>query len=97
MLVALSGVATSLHAEIAMDKIAAVVNGDVILESDIKKQKTACYEAAFEFASWGYPAWKMATEKEILDELIVCASWNREAAKKGIKIDDKNWTHQLNR
>lgn len=89
-LVALVSVASSSHAELLADRIAAVVNGDVILESDIKKQKQPVMRQLSNLPLGVIPPGKWPTEKEILDELIVMRLLEQEAARKGIKIDEKN-------
>jgi peptidyl-prolyl cis-trans isomerase SurA len=90
VLLALGGVAKWSHAEIATDRIVAAVNGDVILESDIKKQKQPVMRQLSNLPLGVIPPGKWPTEKEILDELVVMRLLEQEAAKKGIKIDDKN-------
>jgi peptidyl-prolyl cis-trans isomerase SurA len=77
-------------AELAADRIAAVVNGDVILESDIKKQKQPVMRNLSNLPLGVVPPGKWPTEKEILDELVVMRLLEQEAAKKGVKIDEKN-------
>jgi peptidyl-prolyl cis-trans isomerase SurA len=89
-LVALVCFASSSLAELLADRIAAVVSGDVILESDIKKQKQPVMRQLSNLPLGVIPPGKWPTEKEILDELIVMRLLEQEAAKKGIKIDEKN-------
>lgn len=71
------------------DRIVAVVNNDVILESDLKKQKLPFMRNALRLPLGTVPPGKSATEKEILDELIVIRLLAQEVAKKGIKVDEK--------
>jgi peptidyl-prolyl cis-trans isomerase SurA len=80
--------ATPLHGEYS-DRIAAVVNGDVILESDIKKHKQPFMRNLTNLPLGVIPPGKWPTEREILDELVVIHLLEQEAAKKGIKVDDK--------
>ncbi len=75
--------------EIFSDRIVAVVNGDIILESDITKQKQPLMRNLMNVPLGVIPPGKWPTEKEILDELVVIHLLEQEAARKGIKIDDK--------
>ncbi len=79
----------SVHAEIISDRVAAVVNNDVILESDIKKAKQPLTRSFMNLPLGIIPPGKWPTEKEILDELIVIHLLEQEANKKGLKVDDK--------
>jgi peptidyl-prolyl cis-trans isomerase SurA len=81
--------AKPLYAEVYSDRIAAVVNGDVILESDIKKHKQPSMRNLVNLPLGVIPPGKWPTEREVLDELIVIHLLEQEAAKKGIKVDDK--------
>lgn len=76
-------------AEVYSDRIAAVVNGDVILESDIKKHKQPFMRNLTNLPLGVIPPGKWPTEREILDELVVIHLLEQEAAKKGIKVEDK--------
>jgi peptidyl-prolyl cis-trans isomerase SurA len=76
-------------AEVYSDRIAAVVNGDVILESDIKKHKQPFMRNLTNLPLGVIPPGKWPTEREILDELVVIHLLEQEAAKKGVKIEDK--------
>jgi peptidyl-prolyl cis-trans isomerase SurA len=76
-------------AEVYSDKIAAVVNGDVILESDIKKHKQPFMRNLTNLPLGVIPPGKWPTEREILDELVVIHLLEQEAAKRGIKVEDK--------
>ncbi len=79
----------ALCADVYSDRVAAVVNGDVILESDIKKHKQPQMRNLAGFPLGIIPPGKIPTEKEILDELIVIHLLEQEADKRGIKVDDK--------
>ena len=76
-------------AEVYSDRIAAVVNGDVILESDIKKHKQPFMRNLTNLPLGVIPQGKWPTEREILDELVVIHLLEQEAAKKGVKVEDK--------
>ncbi len=76
-------------AEVYSDRIAAVVNGDVILESDIKKHKQPFMRNLTNLPLGVIPPGKWPTEREILDELVVIHLLEQEAAKKGVKVEDK--------
>ncbi len=71
------------------DRIAAIVNSDVILESDVKKQKQPLIRNLMNLPLGIVPPGKWPTEREILDELIVIHLLEQEAARLGIKLDDK--------
>ncbi len=71
------------------DRIAAIVNSDVILESEVKKQKQPLIRSLVNLPLGIVPPGKWPTEREILDELIVIHLLEQEAAKKGITLDDK--------
>lgn len=71
------------------DRIAAIVNSDVILESDVKKQKQPLIRNLMNLPLGIVPPGKWPTEREILDELVVIHLLEQEAAKKGITLDDK--------
>lgn len=71
------------------DKIAAIVNSDVILESDVKKQKQPLIRNLMNLPLGIVPPGKWPTEREILDELVVIHLLEQEAAKRGITLDDK--------
>ncbi len=86
----LLAVPAAAEAELFSDKIAAVVNGDVILESDIKQQKLPFIRNIGGLPLGVVPPGKWPTEREILDELVIIHILEQEAAKKGLKIDDKN-------
>ncbi len=70
------------------DRIAAVVNGDVILESDIEKHKRPIIRNLTYLPLGVVPPGKWPTEKEILDELIVKRLLEQEAHRRGIKIPE---------
>jgi parvulin-like peptidyl-prolyl isomerase len=88
VLLVLIGFASISRAELAEDRIAAAVNGDVILESDIQRQKQPVMQQLMNLPLGVVPPGKWPTEKEILDELIDMHLLEQEAAKKGIRIDD---------
>jgi peptidyl-prolyl cis-trans isomerase SurA len=71
------------------DRVAAVVNGDVIRESDVTKHKLPYMRNLAGLPLGIIPPGKWPTEKEILDELIVIHLLEQEANKLGIKVDDK--------
>ncbi|MFH0958644.1 MAG: peptidylprolyl isomerase [Pseudomonadota bacterium] len=71
------------------DRIAAIVNSDVILESDVKKQKQPLIRNLMNLPLGIVPPGKWPTEREILDELVVIHLLEQEAAKRGITLDDK--------
>jgi len=76
-------------AAVYSDKVVAVVNNDVILESDIAKHKQPFMRSIFNLPLGVIPPGKWPTEKEILDELIVIKLLEQEAARKGINLDDR--------
>jgi peptidyl-prolyl cis-trans isomerase SurA len=71
------------------DKIVAVVNGDVILESDVKKHKLPVMRNLMNLPLGVIPPGKWPTEKEILDELVIIQLMEQEAARKSVKVDDR--------
>ena len=79
----------ALCADVYSDRVAAVVNGDVILESDIRKHKQPHMRNLVGFPLGIIPPGKIPTEKEVLDELIVIHILEQEADKRGIRVDDK--------
>ena len=90
LLLGLAWFARSVYAaEVYSDRIAAVVNGDVILESDIKKHKQPFMRNLTNLPLGVIPPGKWPTEREILDELVVIHLLEQEAAKKGVKVEDK--------
>ncbi|MEW6349351.1 MAG: peptidylprolyl isomerase [Thermodesulfobacteriota bacterium] len=81
---------TQASAEVYSDKIAAVVNGDVILHSEVIKYKHPFVRSFFQGFDLGVvPPGKWPTEKEILDELVVIRLIEQEAKHKGAKIGDQ--------
>ena len=76
-------------AESYSDRIAAIVNSDVILESDVKKAKQPFMRSLMNLPLGVVPPGKWPTEREILDELVVIHLLEQEAAKKGINLDEK--------
>jgi parvulin-like peptidyl-prolyl isomerase len=77
------------YGEIYTDRIAAVVNGDVILSSDVKKHKQPIIRNITNLPLGIVPPGKWPTEKEILDELIITHLLEQEADRKGITVDEK--------
>jgi peptidyl-prolyl cis-trans isomerase SurA len=75
--------------EVYTDKIVAVVNGDVILESDVQKFKQPFMRGLTNLNLGIVPAGKWPTERELLDELIVIHLLDQVAQKKGLKLDEK--------
>ncbi len=71
------------------DRVVAVVNKDVILESDIAKYKQPFMRNVVNLPLGIVPPGKWPTEKEILDELIVIKLLEQEAVRKGINLDEK--------
>jgi parvulin-like peptidyl-prolyl isomerase len=88
LLVCAGGYST-VRGEVASDRVAAVVNKDLILESDIKKHKQPLMRSFINLPLGIVPPGKVPTEKEILDELIVMHVFEQEADRKGMKVDDK--------
>ncbi len=76
-------------ASVYSDKVVAVVNKDVILESDIAKYKQPFMRNILNLPLGIVPPGKWPTEREILDELIVIKLLEQEAARKGVNLDDK--------
>lgn len=76
-------------AQVYADRVAATVNGDVILESEVKEQKHPFVRKNFAMPLGVVPPGKIPTEKEILDELVVIRLLEQEAAKKGIQMTDQ--------
>lgn len=91
VVVALVASAPMAHASQAAysDRIAAVVNGDVILESEVKKHALPLMRRFSPLPFGVLPPGKWPTEKEILDELIVIRLLEQEAARRGLAITDK--------
>lgn len=81
--------------EVYSDRVAAVVNGNVILESQVKRYREPFIRRHFSVPLGIVPPGKWPTEKEILDELIVMRLLEGEAAKKGIKITDEGANRSL--
>lgn len=81
--------AQPLMAETYSVRIAAIVNSDVILESDVKKAKQPFMRSLMNLPLGIVPPGKWPTEREILDELIVIHLLEQDAAKKGVNLDEK--------
>lgn len=79
----------NLYAKVISDRMAAVVNTDVILESDIKRAMQPLIRSFINLPLGIIPPGKWPTERDILDELIVIQLLEQEANKKGLKIDDR--------
>ncbi len=79
----------SAAAEIGSDRVAAVVNGEVILESDVKKHKQPLMRSFLSLPLGVVPPGKWPTEREILEELIIIHLLEQEAKKKGLKLEDR--------
>jgi peptidyl-prolyl cis-trans isomerase SurA len=71
------------------DKIAAVVNGEVILNSDIKSLKNPIVKNITSLPLGVIPPGKLPTDRELLEELIVLRILEQEADRKGVTVDDK--------
>lgn len=82
------GAAAAAVAQIFSDKIAAVVNGDVILYSEVEERKSPQVRSLGDVPLGVVPPGKWPTEREILDELIVIRLMEQEAARKGISVED---------
>lgn len=76
--------------EVYTDRIVAVVNGDVILESDVEKHKQPLIRNLTNLNLGVVPPGKWPTERELLDELIVLKLLEQEAAKKGINPNEES-------
>ncbi|MFH0822213.1 MAG: peptidylprolyl isomerase [Pseudomonadota bacterium] len=87
-LVAIAAAVTQVSAtEIFSEKVAAVVNGEVILLSDVKRHKIPLIQDFYRGLPLGVvPPGKLPTEKEILDELIVIQLLDQDAKRKGIDV-----------
>ncbi|MFH1116016.1 MAG: peptidylprolyl isomerase [Pseudomonadota bacterium] len=76
--------------EVYSDRIVAVVNGSVILQSDVDKQKNPLIRSFTNLNLGVVPPGKWPTERDFLDELIVIALLEQEASKNGINPDEKS-------
>ena len=93
LLVLLAGIictAGTALGKIYSDRIVAVVNGDVILESDVDKHKEPMIRNLTNLNLGVVPHGKWPTERELLEELIVIKLLEQEANKKGISPDEKS-------
>ncbi|MDQ7781504.1 MAG: peptidylprolyl isomerase [Desulfomonilaceae bacterium] len=81
---------TSARAQVYTDRIVAVVNGDVILESDVERHKKPLIRSLTNLNLGVVPPGKWPTERDFLDELIVLTLLEQEASKKGINPDKKS-------
>ncbi len=75
-------------AELYADRIAAVVNGDVILVSDIEKNLNPVIRNFNNIGLNIIPPGKSPSHKEVLDELVVTRLLEQEAQRKGLKMDE---------
>ncbi|MBI5251101.1 MAG: peptidylprolyl isomerase [Desulfomonile tiedjei] len=80
---------SSVRGEVISDRVAAVVNSDVILESDIKKAKQPLMRSFMSLPLGVIRPGTWPTDQEILEELVVIHLLEQDANKKGMKIDDK--------
>jgi parvulin-like peptidyl-prolyl isomerase len=78
------------YGEQTIDKVAAVVNGDVILNSDVDILKNPFVRELLPLDFGVTPAGKWPTENEVLEELIVIKLVEQEALKNGVQIEDKD-------
>jgi peptidyl-prolyl cis-trans isomerase SurA len=76
-------------ADVYSDRVAASVNGDVILESEVRECKQPFVRKSFSLPLGIVPPGKVPTEKEILDELVVTHLLEQDAVKKGIQINEQ--------
>jgi len=83
------GIVQPVFAMAYKDRIAATVNGDVILVSDIQKNRQPAMRRLTAAPLGVVPPGKWPTEKEILDELIVMRLIDQEAKHKGVVVDDR--------
>ncbi len=89
LLIQTAALAASAFGATYQDRIAAIVNGDVILVSDIEARKNPIVRNLMTLPLGVIPPGKLPTDKEILDELIVLQLLEQEADKREVKIDDK--------
>ena len=82
-------ITASAQAEVYSDRIVAVVNGDVILASDIQRFKQPFMRGLINFDLGVIPPGKWPTERELLDELIIVDLLDQEALKRGFKLNEK--------
>jgi peptidyl-prolyl cis-trans isomerase SurA len=76
------------RAQLYTDRVAAVVNGDVILVSDLDKYKKPIVRSLTNLNLGIVPPGKWPTEKEILDELVVMHILAQEADRQKVTVDD---------
>jgi parvulin-like peptidyl-prolyl isomerase len=89
--------ASSDATEAYSDKIAAVVNGDMILMSEIEKYKnTPTMVSMYRNLNLGIiPPGKSPTHRELLEELIVIRLLEQEASKTGVTVPKQAALQQL--
>ncbi len=80
----------SVQAKGVSDRIVAVVNGDVILKSDVSKSRQPIMRNFFQLPLGIVPPGKVPTEREILDELVAIHLLEQEAAKKKVNVDERS-------
>jgi len=71
------------------DRIAATVNGAVILESDVNTYRQPFVRSLVNLPLGVIPPGKRPTDRELLEELIVIQLLEQDAAKKGLTLDDR--------
>jgi peptidyl-prolyl cis-trans isomerase SurA len=76
--------------EQTLDKVVAVVNGDVILNSEIDLLKNPFVRDLLPLDFGVTPPGKWPTESEILEELIIVKLMEQEAINNGLRIDEKD-------
>lgn len=79
----------SANGEVFSDRIVAVVNGDVILASDVQRFKQPFMRGLINLNLGVIPPGKWPTERELLDELIIIHLLDQEALKKGFNLNEK--------
>jgi len=89
MLMALQSASPAAQSSIYADRIAASVNGDVILESDVNAQRQPFIRSLINLPLGVIPPGKRPTDRELLEELIVIKLLEQEAARKNITLDDR--------
>jgi peptidyl-prolyl cis-trans isomerase SurA len=81
--------------EIYADRVAAVVNGKVILLSDVRKWQQPFIRSNFGMPFGVVPPGKWPTEKEVLDELVIVRLLEQEAREKGIEVPQEAVTKAI--
>lgn len=83
-------------ARIITDRVVAIVNTDIILESDIRIAKDPRFRSFFNLPLGNNPSGEVPTDHEILEELIVIHLLEQEANKRGIRVDDDSLLNSMN-